>query len=88
MRAATQQNSDIMMVLDEKPKKQDTFLTQNEEEIDPRQSVRIQKVLASKQAIEAQTSEYQQEVSRMQEEIKKYKDDLRKEQLAHLQREQ
>lgn len=54
------------------------------EVIDPRQSMRIQKIQQAKKQIEAETSEYQQEVLRIQNEIKQYKEEIKQKQMAEI----
>ena len=86
-------NSDIANVMDTRFEKKDSFfVTQDKEddelfdEIDPRQSVRLQKVIEAKNKINQQTEEYEQEVRKMQNEIKQYKDEIKKQQMAEKQK--
>lgn len=89
-------NSDIQMVMDQQFKPDEgagpsVFLTQDDEDgfpkMDPRQSVRLQKVREAKQKIDSEAEQYQEEVKKMQMEIKQYKEEIRKQQLAEKEKE-
>ena len=84
-------NSDIANVMGSEIKKDSFFLTQDKDDdpfddIDPRQSVRLQKVIEAKKKINQQTEEYEQEVKKMQSEIKQYKEEIKKQQMAEKQK--